>query len=224
MVAMSMQAWTGTVVGFVYSTVEGANPICERPDVSTAARLEPQIPVVLMRVDEEFWKAPEHNFTINPPLPKKENWERVIAIPPVESRSVFKMKFQGGQKKIKKIQLPLILAFALTIHKAQGLTKDYVLFIASSKLFARGLSYVAISRCVSLDGLYLIGAKVTTKHFKQTFGVEDAVIRAETTRWRIFQGNTLRQGYIAMCKYKNVQYDSDTPIVFPQDEPEFDNS
>jgi hypothetical protein len=93
---------TGTVVGFVYSTVEGANPICERPDVSTAARLEPQIPVVLMRVDEEFWKAPEHNFTINPPLPKKENWERVIAIPPVESRSVFKMKFQGGQKKSRK--------------------------------------------------------------------------------------------------------------------------
>jgi ATP-dependent exoDNAse (exonuclease V) alpha subunit len=110
--------------------------------------------------------------------------------------------------------LPLILAFALTIHKAQGLTKDYVLFIASSKLFARGLPYVAISSCVSLDGLYLLGAKVTTKHFKQTFSAEDAVIRAETTRWRIFQGNT--------CKYKNIQYDPDTPIVFPQDEPEFD--
>lgn len=97
----------------------------------------------------------------------------------------------------------MLLAFALTIHKAQGLTKDYVLFIASSKLFARGLSYVAISRCVSLDGRYLVGGKVTTKHFKQTFG-EDAVIRAETTRWRIFQGNTLRQGHIAMCQYKNI--------------------
>jgi hypothetical protein len=39
------------------------------PDMSTAARLEPQIPVVLMRVDEEFKKVSEHNFTINPPLP-----------------------------------------------------------------------------------------------------------------------------------------------------------
>ena len=72
--------------------------------------------------------------------------------------------------------------------------------------------------------LVLSGAKVTTKHFKQTFGVEDAVIRAETTRWRIFQGNTLRQGHMAMCQNKNIQYDPDTPIVFPPDEPEFDNS
>jgi hypothetical protein len=70
---------TGTVVGFVNSTVEGANPICEMPDVSTAARLEPQIHVVLMQVDEEFWTAPDHNFTINPPLPKEGNWERVVA-------------------------------------------------------------------------------------------------------------------------------------------------
>jgi hypothetical protein len=57
-------------VGFVYSTVEGANPICERPDVSTAARIEPQLPVVLLRVDEEFLKAPDYNFTINPPWKK----------------------------------------------------------------------------------------------------------------------------------------------------------
>jgi hypothetical protein len=81
-----------------------------------------------------------------------------------------------------------------------------------------------VSRCVLLGGLYLIGTKVTTKHFNQTFDVEDAVISAEITRWRIFQGNTLRRGYIAMCKYKNIQYDPDTTIMFPQDEPEFDNS
>jgi hypothetical protein len=137
---------TGTVVGFVYSTVESANPICERPDVSTAARIEPQLPVVLVRVDEEFWKAPDYNFTISPPLDKSGNWDRVIAIPPIESRTSFIMKFQSGQKHIKRIQLLLILAFALTVHKAQGLTKEYVLFLASSKLFARALAYVALSR------------------------------------------------------------------------------
>jgi hypothetical protein len=137
---------TGTVVGFVYSTVEGANPICERPDVSTAARIEPQLPVVLVRVDEEFWKAPDYNFTISPPLDKSGNWDRVIAIPPIESRISFIMKFQSGQKHIKRFQLLLILAFALTVHKAQGLTKEYVLFLALSKLFARALAYVALSR------------------------------------------------------------------------------
>jgi hypothetical protein len=54
-------------------------------------------------VDEEFWKAPDHNFTINPPLPKEGNWERVIAIPPVESRSVFIMKVdQVGKRKSRE--------------------------------------------------------------------------------------------------------------------------
>jgi hypothetical protein len=143
------------------------------------------------------------------------NWDRVIAIPPIESRTSFIMKFQSGQKHIKRIQLPLILAFALTVHKAQGLTKEYVLFVASSKLFARALAYVALSRCVSLEGLYIIGGKITTRHFKQTFSNEDSVIKAETTRLRIFQG------FLALHKYMNVQCDCTTAIIYPEDEPEF---
>jgi ATP-dependent exoDNAse (exonuclease V) alpha subunit len=111
-------------------------------------------------------------------LEKSGNWDRVIAIPPVESRTSLIMKFESGQKHIKRIQLPLILAFALTVHKAKGRTKEYVLFVASSKLFARALAYVALSRCVSLEGLYIIGGKITTRHFKQTFGNEDIVIKS----------------------------------------------
>jgi ATP-dependent DNA helicase PIF1 len=51
-------------------------------------------------------------------------------------------------------QIPLLLAWAVTIHKAQGQTLDYMTANISGA-FACGQAYVAISRAVSLDGLYL---------------------------------------------------------------------
>ena len=59
--------------------------------------------------------------------------------------------------KISRTQLPLMLAYALTIHKAQGLTLDKV-FIDFDRVFADGQAYVALSRAKTLEGLYL-------KHF-----------------------------------------------------------
>jgi hypothetical protein len=157
--------------------------------------------VIFIKVDEEFWNAPEYNFNIPPPLDRPGNWERVIAIPPEVCRTSFRMKFQSGTKTITRIQLPLIPAFALTVHKSQGPNKACVLFVASSRLFARALSYVALSRCTTLEGLYIVGKKINTEHFKQTFGREDGEIKAETARLRRFQGNTLRKGYEAACMY-----------------------
>lgn len=218
---------TGTIVGFIYSTVLGSNQICPNPrNYATAARLEPQIPIVLVRVDEEFWGAPKHNFfDIPPPLEgRRGNWERVIAVPPVESQKNYQLNFSGGRKKVTRIQLPLIPAFALTVHKSQGLNKNYVLFVASSKLFARAITYVALSRCTTLEGLYIVGRKITTQHFKQTFGNEDSVIRAQTARLRKFQGNTLTKGQEAVSKYQGKEYNSEVPIIFEDDEPEFDKS
>ena len=215
---------TGTVVGFVFNSAEGANKIVEKLDMTSAASIEPQIPVVFVRVDEEFWRAPDHNFIIPPPINKPGNWDRVIAIPPVESNCSFRMKFTGGTKTVTRIQLPLIPAFALTIHKSQGLNKAHVLYVASSKLFARALAYVALSRCTTLEGLYIVGKKMNSQHFKQTFGREDGIIKAETTRLRKFQGNTLRKGHKATCTYLALGYDCNAPIEFNEDEPEFDQS
>jgi ATP-dependent DNA helicase PIF1 len=63
---------------------------------------------------------------------------------------------ENDKKILRAIQLPLKLAYALTIHKSQGCSLDYA-EIDLSDTFTYGQSYVALSRVKDINGLSILG-------------------------------------------------------------------
>lgn len=84
---------------------------------------------------------------------------------------------ENGKVRAKIEQIPLRLAWAITIHKSQGMSMDQAA-IDLSRAFEYGQGYVALSRVRSLSGLHLLGWSEQALMVHPEVAKEDATFRA----------------------------------------------
>jgi ATP-dependent DNA helicase PIF1 len=84
---------------------------------------------------------------------------------------------EDGKVRAEVSQLPLRLAWAITIHKSQGMSLDAA-EIDLSRSFTPGMGYVALSRVRSLDGLYLAGINAMALKMHPTIYELDRELKA----------------------------------------------
>src|SRR5690606_34807641 len=101
--------------------------------------------VILLDKTEVIVSCPDDDFNI---VTTPEVWENINYTVNPETKAITEDKIGSFT------QMPLRLAWAITIHKSQGLTFEKAIIDAQGA-FAHGQTYVALSRCKSLKGLVL---------------------------------------------------------------------
>ncbi|MDQ5957951.1 MAG: ATP-dependent helicase [Patescibacteria group bacterium] len=87
-----------------------------------------------------------------------------------------------GKVKAEVSQLPLRLAWAITIHKSQGMSLD-ALEVDLSKAFVPGMGYVALSRARRLDGLNLLGINDLALQVEERISYAETKIKDMSSRF-----------------------------------------
>jgi len=106
--------------------------------------------VILLEDDEIVVNCPDDDFNI---ITKPELWENIKYTVDSDTKAISEDKIGSYT------QMPLRLAWSITIHKSQGLTFEKAIIDAEGA-FAHGQTYVALSRCKSLEGL-ILKSKIT---------------------------------------------------------------
>ena len=114
-------------------------------------------------------KCPGDDYTISVEPAEWENTRYAIN----EEKKIIEPQVLGVFR-----QYPLRLAWAITIHKSQGLTFEHAIIDASAS-FASGQVYVALSRCKSLEGLVL-ASQIQPRNIIGDARVNDYIARQQT--------------------------------------------
>ena len=93
-----------------------------------------------------LWFVPD-NYAENGPCQRTSDGQPMIPIIPV------RREWEVGSVTYSREIFPVVLAYAITVHKSQGLTLDKVVLDISTKDHSLGLTYVAISRVRTVQGL-----------------------------------------------------------------------
>lgn len=101
-------------------------------------------------VNGSLGKVIGFDIVTNYPIVEFRNGRTVTMMP-----DTWEMR-DGDKKRASITQIPLRLAWAITVHKSQGMTLDAAC-IDLRKAFVEGMGYVALSRVRSLESLYLVG-------------------------------------------------------------------
>jgi len=107
------------------------------------------------------------------PIVKTKSGQRIEAVPGEWS-------IADGSKILAQVkQVPLRLAWAITVHKSQGMSLDAAV-IDLSQAFEFGQGYVALSRVRTLEGLFLEGFNERALQLHPSITRQDAIFRAKS--------------------------------------------
>ncbi len=153
-----------------------------------------------------------------------------------ESWSNIRYHYNEEEKKIEEEvlgifkQYPIKLAWAITVHKSQGLTFNRVVIDFTGGVFAGGQTYVALSRCTSLEGIRLkkeitrsdifIKPEITefSQHFNDTQSIDRAMKKAQAdiqyeNAVREFDKGNFAEFLDSFFKAIHSRYDIEKPVV-----------
>lgn len=124
---------------------------------------------------------------------EKDIWENV------------RYRFNETEQKIEEeqigtyVQFPIRLAWAITVHKSQGLTFNRVNIDFTGGVFAGGQTYVALSRCTSLNGISL----------NEPIRRNDIFVRSEVVRFaRHYNDNNIISTALKQSKADKEYFDA----------------